>query len=204
MKKRWIWCAGLLLAHALNGCTVTPQVFSDFDGSQSFTDYQTFAWISDQPMTVAGSRGPSPIVAERLEAAIKDTLQSKGYRFVTEKEQADFVVSFTVGARDQLQIREREVIDYYGPHWRWGYDYFGVVYPRGFPRTEVTTRQYVEGSLAIDIFDTERRSPVWHGSASKRLSPAEQQGASAESIREGVAAILAEFPPETGSPGAGD
>ncbi len=186
----------LIFALYISGCASTPQVFTDHDESQSFTDYKSFAWISDEPMVVSGDRGPSPIVAKRLKDAINETLQSKGYRFVADRQDADFVVAFTVGARDRMEIREREVVDYYGPHWRWGYDYYGIVYPRGFSRTEVTTRQYAEGSLAIDIFDRKRKSPVWHGSGSKRLSRAELRGESVGTTRGAVETILAGFPPQ--------
>lgn len=187
---------GVLVAvGCITGCVTTPSVFTDFDQSQSFEAYRSFTWISDNPMIVSGDRGPNPIVAARLKDSIKDTLQQKGFRFVANPGNADFVVAYTVGARDKIDLRKREVIDYYGPHWRWGYDYIGVIYPRGFPRTEVTTREYAQGSLAIDIFDTKRKSPVWHGSGSKRLTRAELRGQSAESTRAAVQVILADFPP---------
>lgn len=193
---------GLLLAVCyLAGCAATPSVFTDFDQSQPFENYQTFTWMSDKPMIVSGDRGPNPIVAKRLQDDIKTTLEEKGFKFVAEKKDANFVVAFTVGARDKLEIRERETVSYYGSHWRWGQDYFGVVYPRdiyprGVRRTEVTTRKYAEGSLSIDIFDVERKSPVWHGSASKRLSRDELQGRSVESTRMAVQTILSGFPPQ--------
>ncbi len=196
MKKILRLMGVLVVAGWFTGCAVTPAVFVDFDQSQSFQSYRTFAWIGDDPMIVTGDRGPNPFVAARLKGAIKDTIEGKGFQFVASPSDADFVVAYTVGARDKIDVREREVVDYYGPHWRWGYDYFGVVRPRGFPRTEVTTRQYAEGSLSIDIFDAKRKSPVWHGSGSKRLTRAELQGQSAESTRGAVQTILAEFPPQ--------
>lgn len=186
----------LLAALSIMACTTTPMVFTDSDPAQSFDAYQTFAWISDDPMIVTGDRGPNPIVAASLKDAIEDALAAKGYKQVADPDEADFVVAYTVGARDKIDIREREVVDYYGPHWRWGYDYFGMSYPRGFPQTQVTTRQYAEGSLAIDIFDTRLKSPVWHGSASKRLSREEMQGRGVESSRAAAQTILADFPPK--------
>ena len=185
---------GVLVAISLTGCVTTPSVFTDYDSSQSFDSYQSFSWISDEPMIVSGDRGPNPITAKRLRDAIVSTLERKGYQFVESPDEVDFVVSFTVGARDRIEIREREVIDYFGPHWRWGYDYFGVITPRNFPRTEVTSRQYAEGSLAIDIFDVDRKSPVWHGSASKRLSRSELEGRAEDTTQVAVETILADFP----------
>ncbi len=184
----------------LSGCAITPKVHTDYDPSQSFANYQSFAWISDNPMMVTGDQGPSPLAAKRLQTAIRTALTDKGFKFVAQPSAADFVVSFTVGARDKLEIRERQVNDYYGEHWRWGYDYFAYAYPRNFPsnrpRTEVTTREYSEGSLAIDIFDAQRKSPVWHGSASKRLTRAELEGKGAESTKAAVQTLLQNFPPQ--------
>ena len=197
MKQRLHLLLAIVVASSVIGCATSPSVFTDYDSSQSFSAYESFTWISDEPMIVSGDRGPNPLVATRLQDSIVSTLQQKGYQLVDTVDEADFVVAFTVGARDRIEIRERTVVDYYGPHWRWGYDYFGVAYPSGFPRTEVTSRQYAEGSLAIDIFDARRKSPVWHGSASKRLSRSELQGQSTgDNIRAAVEVILAGFPPQ--------
>lgn len=196
MKSLFKVTAAIIVMMFVTSCASVPSVFTDFDQSQSFDNYKKFSWISDTPMIVTGDQGPSSFVAARLQSAIKTALVQKGFSFVSERSDADFVVAYTVGARDKLDIREREVVDFYGPHWRWGYDYFGDIRPRGYTRTEVTTRQYSEGSLAIDIFDRERKSPVWHGSASKRLSRDELKGESEESTRMAVQTILAGFPPE--------
>ena len=48
--------------------------------------------------------------------------------------------------------------------------------------------------LAIDIFDTADRRPVWHGVATKRISDADRKDAAA-TIRAAVDAILVGFPP---------
>lgn len=195
MKNLLQAAVAIAFSICLAGCATSPTVHTDFDPSQSFDGYKTFAWISDEPMILSSDLGPNPLVARRLKVAIRTTLEEKGFRFVSSASSADFVVAFTVGARDKMDVRSREVVDYYGTHWRWGYDYFDIRRPINFPRTQVTTRQYTEGSLAIDIFDVERKSPVWHGSASKRLSSDEQKGRSAESTREAVRIILSEFPP---------
>ncbi len=186
----------LVGAAALAGCATSPRIFTDFDLQQDFAAYQTFAWIAENPITVVGDQGPNALTARRLMDNVERALTAKGYR-LADKANADFVVSLSVGARDKIEVREVEVVDYYGPHWRWGYDYFGVIHhPRGFTRTESIQRQYAQGTLSIDIFDNQRKSPVWHASASKRLSRGELRGESAESAKLAVAAILANFPPE--------
>ncbi len=194
MKTKTITFCGMVFA--LFACATTPRVFTDFDPQQDFTSYQTFAWISADPITVVGDQGPNALTARRLQNNVEQTLSSKGFKLTT-KSEADFVVSLSVGARDKIEVREVEVVDYYGSHWRWGYDYFGVVYhPRGFTRTESVKREYAEGTLSIDIFDNKLKSPVWHASVSKRLSRAELRGNSAESTKLAVETMLANFPPQ--------
>ncbi len=180
------------------GCATTAPVFTDHDPAQDFSNYKSFAWISETPMIVSGEIGPSPLDERRIMNSIKAELTTKGYRFVADRSEADFAVAFTVGARDKMSVRTHEVVDFYGPHWRWGYDYYG--FPTGFnqprARTEVTVRKYTEGNLAIDVFDVARKSPVWHGAATKRLSRKELSGDNTASIKAAVAAILLGFPPQ--------
>ncbi len=198
MLRNTLKAIGAFVLVTCGGCAMTAPVFMDHDPAQDFANYQSFSWISDQPMVVSGERGPSPLDEQRIMNSIRDELTKKGYRFVTDNADADFVVAFTVGARDKMSVRTREVIDYYGSHWRWGYDYFG--FPRAFSRprghSEVTVRNYTEGSLAIDVFDVDRKSPVWHGSASERLSRKELSGEDTTSIPAAVAIILTGFPPQ--------
>ncbi|MEM1175051.1 MAG: DUF4136 domain-containing protein [Pseudomonadota bacterium] len=180
----------------LSGCAATPKVFTDYDPAQSFGEYQTFTWLGADPMVVTGDRSVSPLAAKRLKTAIRTELTTRGFTFTDDADDADFAVAFTVGARERMDVREREVLDYYGPHWRWGYSYYyGIVRPPVTVRTEVDVRDYVEGSLAIDIFDVGRKSPVWHADATKRLSRADLREKSAENIKRAVAVILEGFPP---------
>lgn len=195
MKSFSSYLLGTSLVLLCSGCAM-HQVHTDYDSSHSFADYKTFAWLVDRPIVVEGSRMPSPISAKHITSEIERTLETKGFRQVAEPSDADFVVQFTVGTRDGLQIDETQVMAFYGSGWGWGYDYFGVVQPMGFPTTQVTYNEYTEGSLAIDVFDVAKKSPVWHGTASKRLSEHQLVGIDTEqSTREAVALILADFPP---------
>lgn len=186
----------MLVCGMLASCTTSPSVYTDFDSAQQFSEYKSFAWISENPMVIAGDRGPSSMDEKRFVAAIEQTLKGKGYQLVDDRTHADFVVAFTVGARDRLTVKTREVMDYHGPHWGWGRDYYGFGQFANPTRTEVTAHKYSEGTLSIDIYDVGRKSPVWHGNAMKRLSSDELRGSKPASIQFAVEAILASFPPQ--------
>jgi hypothetical protein len=169
----------------LSACAATLQTRSDYDKSQDFSGYRTFAWIANDPVIApVGEVSPvSPLNRRRIVEAVETELAGKGYRQVADRGSADFVLAFTVGARDRIDVNSFP--EPYRAHWSWGWPYFG---------TRADVRTYREGVLAIDIFDGKTRSPVWHGRASKRITQSDVENAATQ-IPLAVKAILAQFPP---------
>lgn len=179
----------------LAGCATTPKVVTDFDRQQDFTAYRTFAWADDNPMAVFGSRIIPPTIGPRIASSVRAQLEAKGYRFVDDVTKADFAVSFTVGTRDGTNIVETP--DYFwanSRNWRWGAGYYPVSPVMAVPVTRTEVTQYTEGTLAIDIYDVARKSPVWHGASSKNLSRSQLEGKN-PNLEQAVTNILAGFPP---------
>ncbi|MEM1436837.1 MAG: DUF4136 domain-containing protein [Pseudomonadota bacterium] len=179
---RSLWIA--LSALVLGGCS-SLAVDSDHDESANFSSYKTFAFISDSPLLMAKTVPISPLFEGRVMNATRAELTNKGYEFIEDREAADFVVSFTLGAREKIQINNYPA-SYRGPGgWPWGAPYY----------TEVDVRDYLEGTLAIDIFDVQNKSPVWHGRAVKTISAKDRRDPTS-TTNTVVAAILDQFPPE--------
>jgi len=186
---------GVVLILALLGaCATTFQATFDHDSSNNFSNYQTFAWISKNPMRIGqGSATPNPLLEPRIMSALEKALVAKGYRLVADSTSADFVVSFTIGSREDIKVDSYPSmaggVGYGRPgHWRWGGAYYGY-------GTETTVRQYTKGMLAVDIFDVNDRRPVWHGVASKTVNDSDRENMQ-ETIDAAVDAIVAGFPPE--------
>ncbi len=91
----------------------------DVADQADFSNFHTYAWITDESL-IARSDATSelgyPLNEQRTRAAMERELAHKGYRKVS-GEEADFVVSFTVGSRDRVGIRQ-----YYNDY---GYSYRG-------------------------------------------------------------------------------
>jgi hypothetical protein len=175
--------AALLLA--LTACAATLRVDSDFDPAASFAGYRSFAWIREDPL-IQSSASPtsiSPLNSRRIRDAVESALQAKGYTLNPDRTAADFVVAFTVGARDRLDATSYPAPFYWGGYW--GHAYFG---------SAVEVRSYREGQLSIDIFDGKSHQPVWHGGATKRITESDRKNAQSQ-IDAAVKAILARFPP---------
>ena len=168
---------------AMGACS-SMTVESDFNRDADFASYKTFAFISDNPVLIAGNVPVNPLFEGRAMNAAQAELTRKGFQFVSDRETADFVVSFTLGARDKIRVTNYPS-SYHGPaRWQWGAPYY----------SEVDVRNYTEGTLAIDIFDVRQRGPVWHGWAVKTISDADRRNPTPV-INEVVSAILANFPP---------
>lgn len=169
----------------VTGCASQLEVQSDHDTAQSFTAYHSFAWLTDQPMMGPADEVArvSPLNRRRIEEAIEAQLVLKGFEKTADRSNADFVVSYTVGTRDRLDVASFPA-PYRGP-WPWGRPYFGH---------DVDVTMYQEGTLAIDVFDGHTHQPVWHGWGTKRITEHDVKHA-AEQIPPAVAAILRDFPP---------
>ena len=175
------WCA--LTA----GCE-SISTKSDYDKAFNFGGYHTFSWISKSPLV---SKAPevSPLAEGRIENAVMSVLSQKGFRFVDNPANADFVLAFTVGARQEVRVTSNPYAAGYGAGpYMWGGPYY----------QNIDVREFTQGRLAIDIFDVKQKQPVWHGHATKSISSSDQKNAEAL-INKAVAAILKDFPPTSAS-----
>lgn len=179
--------AVIIISLAGSGCT-TIRSGAHLDEAADFKDYRRFSWIADDPLIVgAGQALPvSPLARKKIEDAILAELTEHGFVFVADREAADFVVSYTVGARDRIDATSYPV----GYRGAWGWHLYG----RYYVGAEVVHRTYTEGTLGIDVFDGKSRQPVWHGWATKTITRSDRDDPTA-SIRKAVSAIFARFPP---------
>lgn len=188
--KIFIALCVLLLAGA---CATVPQVFTDFDSSNSFNGYKTFAWAHTPPLVVAGSFPVPEAVQQKATSAIKAQLEAKGFKYVESVDKANFLVVYTLGARDDIQVFQKGASIYNNKeNWLWGKkyhsSYFDMVLDEEF------REQYTKGVIAIDIFDAKSQAPVWHAKASKSLSETELNSNGGD-VEKAVAAVLRDFPP---------
>ena len=177
--------AAVIATLSLIGCATSIKTHTDYDRSASFSDYRTYAWISDRPLITAPkmATATSPFLEGRIQRAIQGELGTNGYRLVVDSDDADFVVSFSVGARRELSVESYPVA--YRSGWRWGTTYIG---------DSVSVDGSTEGMLAIDFFDQQTKSPIWHGVARKNLTVADEKLQSSI-VQDAVKEILNNFPP---------
>lgn len=196
-NRKGIFLTMALTSLVLSACATGFSATYDSDRTHDFSNYETFAWISENPMIVGPTnRITNPLLERRIMAAIEGGMIARGYTQVDEPEAADFVMSFTVGSRDEIQVNSYPTpyaaYGYEG-RWGWGGPYYGMVGMGVATETEV--RQYQKGMLALDVFDVKERRPVFHAVAEKAITQSDRNKMN-ETIQAAVDAVLAGFPPE--------
>jgi len=183
----------LLTVFQILSCTApAAKIYSDSNPNIDIRTASTFAWLKDDYL-LESSKESNPIIAAKVARAIEAEMKRRGYKQVEDPEEADLTISFTVGSREEIDIRSFPVT--YGAGFGWGGPYYGR---RGavFVGTETRAITYDEGKLAIDIFDVASKQPVWHGVATKQITSSDRENSDAL-IKETVKRILAEFKAET-------
>ncbi len=188
----------------LSACASAIQSTVDIADQADFSNFQTYAWITDEYLIArsdATSQLGNPLNKERTRAAVERELAGKGYRKVS-GEEADLVVSFNLGSRDRVHVRQsynNYGYSYHGYHHGFtAYGYSGYGYPGyGDYASTASVQTFTEGNLFVDIFDNRSKKAIWHGWASKRLSRKDKENAK-QLIDQAIASLFAEFP-DTGT-----
>jgi len=133
-------------------CLVSPiavsqQVSVNYNHGQSFAQYRTYAWATNNPNQVKDS-----ILAQVAQQNINSALQSKGLQMVQEDQNPDLIVTSNGGMQEQTSYSA------------WGMR--GI----GGGMGGITPEQNVEGTLIVNLYDAKNQSLIWRGIAQDTLS----------------------------------
>jgi len=123
------------------------QVSVNYNHNQSFANYHTYAWGSNNTNQIQNS-----ILAQTAKQDIDAALQSKGLQMVEETQNPDLIVLASGGLRQQTSWNA------------WGER--GI----GGGMGSITPEQNVEGTMIVDLHDAKTQSLVWRGIAQDALS----------------------------------
>jgi hypothetical protein len=177
MTMRAAAVAGLLVLGACASSN-TPTFRTDAAPGFSPAGWQTYSWAFQ-----SAPPGANTVQFQRIQDAFDTAFAARGFRKVPDG--GDFIVGFTVGARDRVDVTNWGSVGPMYPGWgrpgAWGWSH---TYNR------VDVRNVTQGQLALDIFDGNTKRPVWHGFASRDLS---SSGASPELIANAVNGLVDRF-----------
>jgi hypothetical protein len=136
-----------------------PEVKADYDHATNFAAYRTFGFISPLGTEVDGY--PAPIT-DAFRKAARSEMEKRGYAYA--ESSPDLLVNFSAllqkkTANDTLDKQE---VGYYG--YRKGHQV--PVYKTWSTYSyDEGTKEYVEGTLNIELVDAKARQLVWEGVA---------------------------------------
>jgi uncharacterized protein DUF4136 len=165
-----------------SSCGSSLVVKTDYDKETNFTSFKTFSF-ADMNMDRTNI---SELNENRLIKAVKNEMTKKGF---TQVENADLEIHMHAVVENKWSATAHT--DYYGstyPYYRRGLGW-GTTYGT----TSVDVNEYQEGTLIIDLVDTEAKKLVWQGvgTAILKNKPKDVD----ERINKAVTKILAGFPP---------
>jgi hypothetical protein len=145
MKTKFALCAMLMcIASAI---AVGQTVSVNYNHSQSFSGYHTYAWGSNNTNQIQNS-----ILAQVAQQDIDTAMQAKGLQKVTEAQTPDLILLASGGMREQTSYSA------------WGMR--GI----GGGMGGITPQQNVEATLIVDLYDAKSQSLVWRGIGQGTLS----------------------------------
>jgi hypothetical protein len=174
MKTKLI--VSVLCVAALVGCATKPATFAQKDPAVDLYAFKTFAFF---PSAAGQAHRPgyTTLVGEQLKSATRTQLERLGY--VYDETRPDLRVNIMLAVQQRAEVRStpnsRSL-----PYRAWG-------------ATSVETVEYRQGTLAIDLVDTQRRTMVWRGVAQDRITPKDMQKAD-ETVRRAVREVFEKYP----------
>ena len=145
MKSRFALCAMMVCLTSV--VALGQQVSVNYNHSQSFSGFHTYAWGSNNANQVQNS-----ILAQVAQQDIEAALQAKGLQKVQESQNPDLIILASGGMRQQTSYSA------------WGMR--GI----GGGMGGITPQQNVEATLVVDLHDAKSQSLIWRGIAQDTLS----------------------------------
>jgi CubicO group peptidase (beta-lactamase class C family) len=167
----------------LQACT-SIDVKTDFDPSADFSKFHTFAFAGGTDINKGGILDNS-LMRKRMESIVGRELESKGLQQVGVDHNPDLLVHYWVGVAEKQQIQS------YGPAgpraYRWGGGYGGV-----------TTYNYEEGTLVVDLVEARKKELAWRATMVADLADSTQDNM--ELVNKAITKAFKDYPPTKSAP----
>jgi hypothetical protein len=183
MHRRRALCL-LILAVTLSACNAF-KVKTDYDPTADFSSFKTFAFAGPADINKGGIYDNS-LTRKRIESAVVRELTGKGLRQVGLDEPQDLLVHYWVGIQDKQRLESTGPtvgVSRYPGGYGWGAGYGGGV----------TTYEYKEGTLILDLIEPAKKQLVWRATMVGTLEDSAQDNI--ERGNKAIAEAFESYPP---------
>lgn len=151
------------------------KITTDYDYGAGFSSYHTYAWTEGTPVK-------DQLIDQRICSSIDKQLASKGYRKVSNPEQADILIAYNAAFDQQTQF---STVGIGGWSYGWG---------MGSQVSSATLNSIPAGFLDVRIGDNRTHQIVWRGTASGILD--DKSGKIIGQITQATARMFSSYPPK--------
>jgi len=145
MKTKLALCA--MLVCLMSSVAFGQQVTVNYNHSQSFAQFHTYAWDITDPNRIANS-----ILAQSAVSDIDGAMQGKGFSKVDLSANPDLIVTVSGGMKQETSYSA------------WGMR--GI----GGGMGGITPEQNVEATMIVSIYDAKAKALIWRGIGQNTLS----------------------------------
>jgi len=174
--------AATMMLALVSACSTPLEATMDFDPQFDFSKVQKIA-IQPVDRTDLSMVRISDMQVDRIDAALGDELERKGFQIVSDNAQADMFLTWHLVTEERTDVRTYNSMSYYNC-WRCGPNV-----------SDVSVRQYTQGTFIVDMIDPMRNQSVWRSIIESRLQSNPDPAEAPARRQEAATAIFAQFPP---------
>jgi hypothetical protein len=179
MKTRSTIVLLLMLAASCSSIKVSY----DYDKQANFAKYKTYK-IADEVRQL----GINQLDLDRIIRAVEKELGARGF---TKSDTPDALVDFNV----KLQQQQTATATNHGSYGMYGgYGPYRYGFSPGFSTTTIDVNTYIEGTLFINLVDTELQKIVWQGRGTKTLDEHASTEKREANINKAIKYIFQKYP----------
>lgn len=168
MKIKVALCA--MLACIVSAVALGQQVSVNYNHSQDFSQFKTYAWGSNNANQIQNS-----ILSQQAKSDVDQALQGKGLQMVQESENPNLIVTENGGLKQQTS-----------------YTAMGMGRGFGGGMGTISPEQSEVGTLIIDLYDAKAKGLVWRGIAQDTLST--NGGKNAKTVQKAIQKMFKQYP----------
>jgi hypothetical protein len=179
----------------LSACTSSPpKPDVDFNSEYNFSAATKVAFYKNSGMVSGDNPAQiSDMQRNRADRALQLALENKGISFVEDAKDADLLLSWHLSTQDKTDVRTYQTAGHGGGYYG-GYNRYSRYncWSCG-SQTEVSVRNYTEGTFIVDMIDPAVNQSVWRGVTQSKVKGDRKE--EQEAYNAAAAVIFADFPP---------
>jgi len=190
----------LFIAVVLAACASSPpKPAVDYKRDYDFGPVSKIAFY-DESGQVTGSNPLqlSDMQRDRIDEALAYALKNRGFTMVDDAKNADLLLSWSLFTQQKTDVNtwSSPSVGYYGGYYSRYNRYSGYNCWNCMGTTEVTVKNYTEGTFIVDMIDPKLHKSVWRSVIQSRLKG--QHSTDQDKYNATATAIFADFPPGRG------